>query len=92
MPAKRLALLVRVASQLLVALELAILTLAFVGSGRGHEPLLRTLLALAAAGAGWYQARIADEPLRRHWTRAMSGFFCLVASMWLLAGAVQLIW
>jgi uncharacterized membrane protein YfcA len=91
MPSLRFAIFVRVAAQLLAILLVALLALCFLVSGRSHEPLLWTSLALASAGAGWFQARIAQEPIRRRRMRAMTGFLCLCAAVGFAARAVRLV-
>jgi len=89
--ADRLAGFVRVAALLLIALELALLAATFLAAGRDQEPMLRTMVAVAAAGAGWYQARIAAQPLRQHRLRALVALACLMASLWFSAGAARLV-
>ena len=53
MSSYRLALFVRIGGQFLSVLLSALLVLTFLTSGRSHEPMLFTSIALAAAGAGW---------------------------------------
>ena len=90
MKSRRLASFARWTALILIVLELPLLGLTLLASGRDQEPLLRAMFALAAAGTGWYQSRIAVQPLREHRLRALVALACIAASLWCAAGALRL--